>query len=196
MTVAPRGRNPVGRLARIPRSSWLIAGALLITSGLWLAAKLSAASPGDLSPWQAPVQLTALWAATLAAIALLAVVRANALEPLFGGLDRAVRLHRHLGLAALLLLLHALLLAGQQLALGRPLAEVLVPFSTPAARSTTSWHSMSCCCWACWPMTSACVTSCGWRCTGWLACSCWAARRTRRCNPGPSTASSRCAPRW
>ena len=37
-------------------------------------------------------------------IAMLAVIRASALEPLFGGLDRGVKLHRWLGLFALLLL--------------------------------------------------------------------------------------------
>ena len=39
------------------------------------------------------------------AIAMLAVVRAHALEPVFGGLDRAVRFHRILGPSAILLLI-------------------------------------------------------------------------------------------
>ena len=59
-----------------------------------------------------PSQITILWTVTLTPIAMLAVVRAHALEPIFGGLDRAVHLHRVIGLAALLLLVaHVMFLA-------------------------------------------------------------------------------------
>ena len=52
--------------------------------------------------------------------AILSVVRAQALEPLFGGLDAAVRLHRKLGLAALLMLVSPRgLLAADAVAHGR-----------------------------------------------------------------------------
>jgi predicted ferric reductase len=70
-----------------------------------------------------------LWSAALASLAILTVVRAQALEPLFGGLDVAVRLHRKLGLAALLLLaIHVAMLAADAVAQGTSLAAVLVPF--------------------------------------------------------------------
>jgi predicted ferric reductase len=115
------------------RGGLLVAFALLTTTLLWLAARWDHLE--FLLPWRGPSQIAMLWSATLATLAILAVVRAQALEPLFGGLDRAVRLHRRLGLAALLLLLaHALLLALDALHAGTPVAEVLLPFAGDAER--------------------------------------------------------------
>src|SRR5262249_31942890 len=94
-----------------------------------------AASP-DLWPWRAFSQLTALWSVTLMAIAMLAVVRAHALEPVFGGLDRAVRFHRILGPSAILLLVvHVILLAFTELRSGTSVGNVVIPFWSESARS-------------------------------------------------------------
>ena len=86
--------------------------------------------------WRAPAQLAMLWSSSLACLAILAVVRAQALEPLFGGLDHAVRLHRRLGLAALLLLIvHVLLLALGEATKTGAFLHILVPFWSDEARS-------------------------------------------------------------
>ena len=77
-----------------------------------------------------------MWSAALASLAILSVVRARALEPLFGGLDMAVRLHRKLGLTALLLLIvHIALLVADAVAQGASLAALLVPFWSVDERS-------------------------------------------------------------
>ena len=116
---------------RMSRGAVLVAAGLAITSGLWIAGRWSDLGAAWFWPWRAPSQLTMLWSSTLASLAILAVVRARALEPLFGGLDRAVRLHRKLGLGALLLLTaHVVLLSADALAAGTPLPAVLVPFWT------------------------------------------------------------------
>ena len=70
------------------------------------------------------------------AIAMLAVVRAHALEPVFGGLDRAVRFHKILGPAAILLLIaHVIFLALVQLESGASIGNVFIPFWSESARS-------------------------------------------------------------
>jgi predicted ferric reductase len=70
------------------------------------------------------------------AIAMLAVVRAHALEPVFGGLDRAVRFHRILGPSAILLLIaHVICLALVQLEGGTSIGDVFIPFWSESARS-------------------------------------------------------------
>jgi predicted ferric reductase len=86
------------------RSSVLIAGALVVTTVLWSAGHAAHLTADWFWPWRALSQITVLWSVTLMSITMLAVIRASALEPLFGGLDRGVKLHRWLGLFALLLL--------------------------------------------------------------------------------------------
>jgi len=121
---------------RLTRSGWLIAGTLFITTGLWAAAHLDELGSARVWLFRGPSQLVVLWSAALASLAILAVVRAQALEPLFGGLDMAVRLHRKLGLAALALLAaHVVLLAADAVAQNASLAAVLVPFWSPDQRS-------------------------------------------------------------
>lgn len=95
------------------RSGWILTtGSLIITTILWTAARFPGDIPPDFWPWRGLSQLTVLWSVTLMAIAMLAVVRAHALEPVFGGLDRAVRFHRILGPSAILLLIaHVIFLA-------------------------------------------------------------------------------------
>jgi predicted ferric reductase len=71
------------------------------------------------------------------AIAMLAVVRAHALEPVFGGLDRAVRFHRILGPSAILLLIaHVIFLALMEFGNGASIGNVFIPFWSESARST------------------------------------------------------------
>lgn len=83
-------------------------------------------------PWRGPSQLVMLWSAALASLAILSVVRARALEPLFDGLDTAVRLHRKLRVTALVLLaIHVVLLAADAVAKGESAAAILVPFWSP-----------------------------------------------------------------
>jgi predicted ferric reductase len=121
---------------RLTRSGWLVAGTLAMTTGLWCAAHLDALGSAELWPFRGPSQLVVLWSAALASLAILAVVRAQALEPLFGGLDLAVRLHRKIGLAALLMLVaHVILLAADAVAQNASLAAVLVPFWSGDQRS-------------------------------------------------------------
>lgn len=118
------------------RSTMLIAAALILTTALWTAAHFAHITAREFWLWRAPMQLTILWTVTLIPIAMLAVVRANALEPIFAGLDRAVRLHRSIGLAAILLLvLHVVFLVLDALQKGASVGDVLVPFWSDKARS-------------------------------------------------------------
>ena len=121
---------------RHARGGWLVAAALAITSGLWVAGRWQALGTEAFWFWLGPSQLTMLWSSTLASIAILAVVRAQALEPIFGGLDRAVRLHRKLGLAALILMVvHVLLLVATDAEHSGEFLHLLVPFWSDRARS-------------------------------------------------------------
>jgi len=116
---------------------WILTfGSLLITTSLWAAARFPLVASSDLWPWRALSQLTILWSITLMAIAMLAVVRANALEPVFGGLDRAVRFHRVLGPSAILLLIaHVVFLALAEFQDGGSLGDLFIPFWSPSTRS-------------------------------------------------------------
>ena len=126
----------VARPPRLTRGGWLVAGALAITTLLWTAGHWADLGSPALWPWRGPAQLVMLWSATFASIAILAVIRAQALEPLFGGLDTAVRLHRKLGLWALMALaLHVALLTADAAAQEASIATVLWPFSAPGPRA-------------------------------------------------------------
>ena len=84
-----------------------------------------------------------LWSVSLAMLSILSVVRAQALEPLFGGLDAAVRLHRRLGLAALLMMgVHAILLVADAVARGRSLAARARALLVKGRGPSTSSRSM------------------------------------------------------
>ena len=70
------------------------------------------------------------------AIAMIAVVRAHAFEPVFGGLDRAVRFHRIVGPAAIVLLVvHVIFLALDALSNGASIGNLFIPFWSQSARS-------------------------------------------------------------
>ena len=114
---------------RWSRSGWLIGCTLSITTALWIAGHVNDRTFAALWPWRGASQLVMLWSTALAMLSILSVVRARALEPLFGGMGEAVRLHRKMGLASLLLLVaHGILLATDAAAGGTPVAAVLIPF--------------------------------------------------------------------
>ena len=112
----------------------LTTGALLTTTALWTVARMRS-SPPDLWPWLGLSQITVLWSVTLMAIALLAVVRAHALEPVFGGLDRSVRFHRIVGPSAILLLIvHVICLVLSERQRGGSIGNMLIPFWSESTR--------------------------------------------------------------
>jgi len=98
--------------AAAARSSWIATGIVLaVTTGLWIAGKVQGAAAEDLWPLRGLIQLCGLWAFSLMCVSTLAIGRSEALEPIFGGLDRATRFHRIVGPTALLLALaHPVLL--------------------------------------------------------------------------------------
>jgi predicted ferric reductase len=118
------------------RSSWVAtAAALAITTALWAAGKGAGIATDDLWPLRAPIQLSGLYAFTLFCLSIVAVGRSQALEPVFGGFDRATRFHRVVGPAALFFTaLHIALMVGQSFRKDFPAASVLVPFA-PGART-------------------------------------------------------------
>ena len=119
------------------RPGWILTvGSLVITTALWTAARFPGEIPPGFWPWRGLSQLTVLWSVTLMAIAMLAVVRANALEPVLGGLDRSVRFHRILGPSAILLLIaHVIFLALEEFTRGTSIANLFIPFWSESARS-------------------------------------------------------------
>lgn len=108
------------------QASFITIATLVITTGLWVAGRITQELTEELWPWRAPAQITALWMLNLVALTLVAGTRARALEPMFGGLDQAIRLHRRLGGAALIVMLvHILLLVPPRL--GISVGEVFNP---------------------------------------------------------------------
>ncbi len=122
--------------AAAARSSWAATtAALAITTTLWLIAKGMGVAADGLWPLRGAVQLFGLWAFTLFSVAIIAVGRSRALEPVFGGFDRATRFHRIIGPAAVLFTAaHVTLVTGEAVRAGFPVASVLVPFA-PGART-------------------------------------------------------------
>ena len=140
----PAASGSVPAIERVPgvpafwltHGGWLIAGSVFITTVLWIAARRSEFATSSFWPWRGPSQIFMLWSATLAMLSMLSVVRAQALESLFGGLDAGVRLHRRLGLAALLLMgAHGVLVAADAIATGQSVAALLVPFWVKIGRA-------------------------------------------------------------
>ncbi len=116
---------------------WVIVGFVVsITSFLWILAKVAVEQPEDLWPWRGPSQILGLIALALMALGLVAGARSRSLEWLFGGLDRAIRLHRAIGVTAMILLvIHLLLLIPVWMARGIPIAELFVPFYSSGTRT-------------------------------------------------------------
>lgn len=108
----------------------------LITTKLWLMAKFAIVQPADLWPWRAPAQLLGLLALAYMALALVAGARSRPLEGLFGGLDRAIKFHRKLGMSAILILIiHLLLLIPPWMAAGKLVGDLFIPWYSPTART-------------------------------------------------------------
>jgi len=88
--------------------------------------------PGPFRSWLDPSLLISAWSITLLALLLLANTRSRKIEPFFGGLDRAVRLHRQLGpITVGLVLVHVVLYVPPQLGFGGSLADLFIPFYSP-----------------------------------------------------------------
>ncbi len=108
----------------------------LITTKLWIMAKLATVQPDDLWPWRGPSQLLGLLALAYMALALIAGARSRTLEGVFGGLDRAIKLHRKLGASAIIILIiHLLLLIPPWKAAGKFIGDLFIPWYSPTART-------------------------------------------------------------
>ncbi|MGB0694203.1 MAG: ferredoxin reductase family protein [Rhodospirillaceae bacterium] len=117
------------RLRGVPPGWWLVAALLLITTVLWGIGVLVARPASALNPWLGPSLLLSDWAIALLAVILLATTRSRSIEPLFGGLDRAVRFHRQLAPIAIgITFIHVLMYIPPALSEGRTVAHVLIPF--------------------------------------------------------------------
>ncbi|MEO0795062.1 MAG: ferredoxin reductase family protein [Verrucomicrobiota bacterium] len=107
-----------------------------ITTLLWGLSKHAVVQPDDLWPWRGPSQLLGLISLAYMALGLLAGARSITLEGLFGGLDRAIRLHRKLGMwAIIILVIHLLLLIPPWKASGKLVGDLFIPWYSPTART-------------------------------------------------------------
>ena len=96
-TIPTPARDSVERLVTRFPGLHLVGAVLVITTALWIAAKIEMPGERPLWPWRAPMQLTILWSLTLMAFTIFAGSRHPAVEPMFGGLDRGIQLHRVTG---------------------------------------------------------------------------------------------------
>lgn len=132
----PRGFDVAQRLRRrfsaVAPGWWLVLSALGITTILWVLGRSAAPAPAQFRYWLEPSLLISAWSITLLALLLLANTRSRKIEPFFGGLDRAVRLHRQLGpITVGLVLVHVVLYIPPQLGFGGSLADLIIPFHSP-----------------------------------------------------------------
>ena len=120
-----------GLCPRLGPGWWVTVFALTATTVLWGAGQFWAMPSPDLS-WHGVSLLLSTWAMALMAVILLATARSRMIEPLFGGLDRAVALHRLLGpIAVGLVVVHVLLYIPTTLERGGSIADLVVPFWSP-----------------------------------------------------------------
>lgn len=118
------------------RHWWVVGFVVGMTVGLWGLAQFFVHHPPDLWPWIAPSQILGLVTAALMSLALVAGARSHMLESLFGGLDNAIRLHRRVGLTALILaVIHILLLVPAWIGRGISLGDLFIPFYSPQTRT-------------------------------------------------------------
>ena len=124
-------------LRQFDRRDWAIVGLVtLVTTVLWGLGKAAIAQPENLWPWRGPSQLLGLIALAWMGLGLLAGARSRTLEWMFGGLDRAIRLHRTLGVSAMIILVvHLLLLIPPWSGMGLPIGDLFVPFFSAQART-------------------------------------------------------------
>jgi predicted ferric reductase len=127
------GKPPARRL-HIDPGYRLALTALAITTVLWFAGRSGMAEQPAFWPWIGLGMLAGVWGLTLMAVILLATARSRMIEPMFGGLDRAVRLHRRLGPVAVgLIVVHAMSYIPPTIQLGKSVGDLLVPFWSPDA---------------------------------------------------------------
>jgi predicted ferric reductase len=120
---------------------WMAATVLVVTTVLFGLALPHFTDSRPLWPWPAPSLLLSNWAIALLAVILLATARSRYIEPMFGGLDRAVRLHRHLApIAIALTLIHVVLYLPSAIAVDKPIADLLIPFWSASA--TESFNAL------------------------------------------------------
>jgi len=130
-------RLSLDALRQFDRRDWAIVGFVtLVTTVLWGLGKAAIAQPENLWPWRGPSQLLGLIALAWMGLGLLAGARSRTLEWMFGGLDRAIRLHRTLGVSAMIILVvHLLLLIPPWSGMGLPIGDLFVPFFSAQART-------------------------------------------------------------
>lgn len=127
------------RLSALPPGWRLVLAALAVTTVLWVLGRAEAEPSHPFWPWFGPSLLLAAWSVPLVTILLLATVRSPMIEPLFGGLDRAIRLHRQLApLTVSVIVVHVLLLIPVVLAEGGSLGDLFIPFWSPEAATAES----------------------------------------------------------
>lgn len=110
-----------------------------MTTVLWVVGRIQISRGGLLLPFLGPSQLIGDWSITLMSMILFATARSRMIEPLFGGLDRAVRLHRRLGpLAVILVVVHTSLYVVPVVTHHASVGDLLVPFWSPNAQTINS----------------------------------------------------------
>lgn len=141
--LAPVPRVPADRpslgLRAVPPGWRLVLAVLAITTLLWFLGRGEVERAHSFWPWLGPSLLLSVWGVALMAIILLATARSRMIEPLFGGLDRAVRLHRQLApLAVGAVVVHVILLIPIVMEEGGSVGDLLVPFWSEDAATAES----------------------------------------------------------
>lgn len=117
----------------------LVSLTMIVTTVLWGLGQQQVEHATPFWPWHGPSLLLSAWSINLMAVVLLATARSRMIEPMFGGLDRAVRLHRTLGPAALaIVVVHVLMYIPPAISEGRSVGDLLVPFWSSTARNFES----------------------------------------------------------
>lgn len=138
MPVAPARGKGFG-LASVSPGWRLVLAVLGITTLLWFLGREEVAHAHAFWPWMGPSLLLSVWGVALMAIILLATARSRMIEPLFGGLDRAIRLHRQLApLAVGAVVVHVILLVPVVMEAGGSVGDLLIPFWSADAATAES----------------------------------------------------------
>lgn len=129
------------RLIAVAPGWWLVLSALTVTTVLWSMGRAAMPVDTPFFPWLGPSLLISAWSITLLTLLLLANTRSRMIEPFFGGLDRAVRLHRQLGpLAVGLVLIHVAFYVPPELGAKGSAADLLIPFHS--ARGNEGFNAL------------------------------------------------------
>lgn len=121
--------HPLNLLKGLAPGWRLVSVVMGVTTILWLWAMSSGATGLAMAPIHSVSLLLANWAIALLSVILLSTTRSRSIERLFGGLDRAVRLHRFLAPTAIVVtIVHTLMYLPAAYAEGRGAAPLLIPF--------------------------------------------------------------------